>query len=68
MTLFVPLNSSGDFSFPKGSITLGPYKISAAFVCVPKATINENNCPVFGKNNIWFSWKTGIILPIAKSF
>ena len=35
---------------------------------MPKATIYKNHYLIFGKNNIWLSWKPDIIFSIAESF
>ena len=68
MALYVPANISIDFAFPKLGIAFGPDKVFTAFMFMPKTSIYKNNCPVFRKNNVWFSWKPDIVLSIPKTF
>lgn len=41
-----------DLSLPELAIALGQYEISAVFVAVPKATIDEDDCLVFAQYNV----------------
>lgn len=41
--------------------------ISASFVAMPEAAVNEDYSPVLGKDDIWRTWETFVIYPIAES-
>ena len=41
-----------NFSLPELAIVLGHYKVFAAFVPVPEATIDEDDCLVFAQYNV----------------
>jgi hypothetical protein len=34
---------------------------------MPKASVNENDRFIFGKNNVWRAWKLSVMKPISKS-
>ena len=37
-------------------------------VTMPETAMYKNDCPVFRKDNIWFTWITFIVFSIAKPF
>ena len=41
-----------DLSLPELAITLGQHEVLTAFVTVPKATIDEDDCLVFAQYNV----------------
>ncbi len=57
----IPLNIGIELCFPKFPSRLGDVGKFAAIVTVPETAMHKNNCPVFRKNNIWFS---GQIFPM----
>ena len=36
-------------------------------MCMPKASIHKNNCLIFWKNDIRFSWKPSIVFSVTKT-
>ena len=40
------------FLFPERGVALGHYKVTAAFVAVPEATVDEDGCPVLAQYNV----------------
>ena len=49
IALFVALY----FLFPERGVALGHYKVFAAFVTVPEATVNEDDCLVLVQHYVW---------------
>lgn len=65
--LFVSFAVMINFIEPKMRVGLGDNKIFATFMPMPKTTIDKNTCAVFSQNNIWMSWQSRIVKPIAET-
>ena len=58
-----------DYLFPpKLRIVFRPYKVAAARMPVPEASVYKNHRFIFGKNDVRFPWKPSIVFPIAEPF
>ena len=63
VTLLVP----GNLGRPVIGIGLWNRIVSASFVTMPEAAVNEDYSPVFGKDDVWRTGETFVINPIAES-
>lgn len=63
VTLLVPVN----LGRPVIGIGFRNRIVSASFVAMPEAAVNEDYSPVLGKDDIWRTWETFVIYPIAES-
>lgn len=57
-----------DFFQPEISARFGHNEVSAAFMPMPEAAVNEDDSFVFGKNNIGLSWKCFIVQLVTETF
>ena len=67
MIFSIALNVGAYFLFPKFRIILRPHKIVTTFMPMPETTVYKDHSLIFGKNNIWFSWKPSVIFSISES-
>lgn len=65
--LLVAFLIASDFGRPEFSVSLGDIVVFAPLVTVPKAAVNEDDCVVLWKNNVWLSWEAIVILTVTKS-
>ena len=63
VTLLVP----GNLGRPVIGIGLGDRIVSASFVTMPEAAVNEDYSPVLGKDDVWRTRETFVIYSIAES-
>lgn len=60
--LAIPFNIAIQFFGPELNIALWYLALRAPVVLVPETTVYKNDCLVFRKNNIRFSWQTLYVL------
>ena len=51
---------------PELRVALWNHIVFAAFMSMPKATIDENDSAVFAQDNVGMTWQTWVVEPIAK--
>ena len=63
--LYVALFVAFYFLLPELAIALWHYKVFAAFVTVPEAAVDEDDCLVFAQYYVWGAWQAFDIYAVA---
>ena len=66
--LLVPLMVPGDFRHPEVGVGLGDCVELAGFVAVPEAAVDEDDCAVLGKDDVWGAREALVVHSVAEAF